>query len=326
MKTYYLLRIATIVVRFVPPRLAYWMCSLIGGIVFTVNYGIRSAVLDNVQHVLPKASRRLKRILARKVIRNVMKNYYDVIRMPSMSTAALERNNTVHGIDNLEEALKLGKGVLLITGHIGNFSIVASLAASRNYKAAVVVEDLEPPVLHDYVSKLRGHFGLRLLKMGSSEIRTIYKLLRNNEILLLAVDRDVNDDGVPVRFFGEQADMPPGAVALALRTGAAIVPGYTLRLPDNTSVVIIDPAIELTRTGNRDEDLRINMEKVARILETYILKAPDQWVVLQRVWDKDYTKDEGSGTGDQGSGNEKQNGHINEQIPPELKEPAPASG
>jgi lauroyl/myristoyl acyltransferase len=182
----------------------------------------------------------------------------------------------------------------------------------------VVVEDIEPPVLHDYVNKLRGHFGLKMLKMGSSEIRTIYKLLRNNEVLLLAVDRDVNDEGIPVPFFDAPADMPPGAIALALRTGAALVPGYTLRLPDNTSVVILDEQINLIRTGDREKDVQVNMKKVADILETYILKAPDQWVVLQRVWDKDYTEDKEPVVGDQ-------NGHSDEQVPPEQKELASTS-
>lgn len=318
MKTYYFLRIASFIVRFVPPRMAYWVCSLAGGIVFTLNYKVRGAVLDNIHHVLPKSSRRLRRVLARKVIRNVVKNYYDVIRIPTMSPADLERNITVHGIEHLDEALKLGKGAMVISGHIGNFSIVAQLASARNYNTSVIAEDIEPPLLYDYVSDLRGHFGLKMLKIGSSEVRTIYKLLRNNEVLLIALDRDVNDEGMPIHFFDALADMPHGAVALALRTGAALVPGYTLRLPDNSSVVIIDKAIDLVRTGNKDEDVRLNMEKIADILETYILKAPDQWVVLQRVWDKDYTKDQEQGIVGQ-------NGHTKEELPHEQKESIPSS-
>ncbi len=313
MKTYYLLRIASVVVRFVPLRLAYWLCSLIGGIIFTLNHSVRDDVLDNVRHVLPKSSRRLKRVLARRIIRNVVKNYYDVIRIPTMSAADLERTITIHGIEHIDEALKSGKGVIIISGHIGNFSIVAQLAAARDYNVSVVAEDIEPPKLYDYVNKLRGHFGLKMLKMGSSEVRTIYKLLRNNEVLMLAIDRDVTNEGMPVPFFDAPADMPQGAVALALRTGAVLLPGYTLRLPDNTSVVILDDPITLERTGDREVDVRINMCKVARILETYILKAPDQWVVLQRIWDKDYTKDQGPHT-------KGRNGHSEEAFPHEKKE------
>lgn len=315
MKTYYLLRIAAFVVRFVPSRLAYWACSLIGAIVFLVNWRIRAAVLDNMAHVLPKSSRRLKRILARRIIGNVAKNYYDVIRVPTMKPADLERGITVHGIEHLDKALKQGKGAILITGHMGNFSIVAQLAAARNYEASVVVEDIEPPKLYDYVNNMREHFGLKTLKMGSSEIRTIYRNLKNNEVLLFAVDRDVNDEGMPVPFFDSVADMPFGPVSLALRTGAALIPGYTLRLPDNSSVVILDPPIALERTGDRDLDVRANMAHIASILETYILKAPDQWVVLQRIWDKDYTKDKVAEIKQLASGTKEPNGHSAEPLP-----------
>src|SRR5450759_2567728 len=66
MKPYYLLRIAAYLVRFVPHRVAYWRCSIIGGIVFTLNWRVRESVLDNMGHVLPKASRRLRRVLGRR--------------------------------------------------------------------------------------------------------------------------------------------------------------------------------------------------------------------------------------------------------------------
>jgi KDO2-lipid IV(A) lauroyltransferase len=315
MKTYYLLRIAAYLVRFVPHRVAYWICSIIGGVIFTLNWRVREAVLDNMGHVLPKATRQLRRVLGRRIVRNVVKNYYDVIRVTTMSPAELERSITVHGLEHVEEALKQGNGVIIVSGHIGNFSIVAQLAAARGFDVSVVAEDVEPPKLYDYVNQLRGHFGLKMLKLGSSEVRTIYRLLRNNEILLLAIDRDVTNDGILVPFFGQPAHMPHGAIALALRTGAAILPGYTVRLPDNTSVVIIEPPLELERTGDRDEDVRVNMRQLAETLERYIIEAPDQWVVLQKIWDKGYTEEKAAGAAGQ-------NGHSVEAVPSEQKQPA----
>lgn len=318
MKTYYLLRIAAYLVKFVPHRAVYWICSIIGGIVFTLNWRVREAVLDNMGHVLPKASRQLRRVLGRRIVRNVVKNYYDVIRVTTMSPAELERSITVHGLEHVEEALKQGNGIIIVSGHIGNFSIVAQLAAARGFDVSVVAEDVEPPKLYDYVNQLRGHFGLKMLKLGSSEVRTIYRLLRNNEILLLAIDRDVTNDGILVPFFDQPTHMPHGAVALALRTGAALMPGYTVRLPDNTSVVILEPPLDLERTGDREEDVRVNMRHLAETLERYIIEAPDQWVVLQKIWDKDYTEEKAAGaTG--------QNGHSVEVVPSEQKEPASTS-
>jgi hypothetical protein len=120
-------------------------------------------------------------------------------------------------------------------------------------------------------------------------VRTIYKLLRNNEGLMLATDRDVNEDGVPTIFFDALADLPPGPVALALRLNTTVIPAHTYRRPDNTSVMCVGAPIELVRTGDRDLDLKVNMRKVAQVMEEQILHDPSQWVVLQKIWDSDYT-------------------------------------
>ena len=289
MKTYYLLRIATILVWFVPPRLAYWLCSVIGGVVFALNHSVREAVMDNLRHVLPASTYRQRRKVARKIVRNVVKNYYDLIRLPRMKLRDLERTITIQGMEYLDDALAQGRGLIVTSGHIGNFSIVAQLAAARGYKVSIIAEDIEPPKLYDYVNTLRSRFGLRMIKLGSTQVLTIYRLLKKNEVLLLAGDRDVTDDGIPTIFFDALADMPPGPVALALRTNTPLIYGYTNRKPDNTSIVQLEPPLELVRTGDRDLDLKINMRKMAQLLEEQILNNPSQWVVLQKVWDKDYT-------------------------------------
>jgi lauroyl/myristoyl acyltransferase len=289
MKTYYLLRIASVVVWLVPPRLAYWLCSMIGGVVFGLNHSVRGAVLDNLRHVLPHATHRQRRQMARRIVRNVAKNYYDLLRLPHMKVSDLERTITLVGGEYMDQALAQGRGLIITSGHMGNFSIVAQLAAERGYKVTIIAEDIEPPKLYDYVNHLRERFGLRMIKLGSAQALTIYRILKNNEILMLATDRDVADDGVPTIFFDALADMPPGPITLALRLNTPLVHGYTYRKPDSTSFVELAPPLEMVRTGDRDVDLKINMRKMAQILEEQILRNPSQWVVLQKIWDKDYT-------------------------------------
>jgi lauroyl/myristoyl acyltransferase len=289
MKTYYLLRIASVVVRLVPPRLGYWLASVIGGVVFGLNHSVRGAVLDNLRHVLPKATHRQRRQMARRTVRNVVKNYYDLLRLPHMKVRDLERTITLEGGEYMDQALAQGHGLIITSGHIGNFSIVAQLAVARGYKVTIIAEDIVPPKLYDYVNSLREHFGLRMIKLGSAQALTIYRLLKNNEILMLAIDRDVANDGIPTIFFDALADMPPGPIALALRLNTPLIYGYTFRKPDSTSLVQLAPPVELVRTGDRDLDLKINMRRMAQILEEQILKNPSQWVVLQKIWDKDYT-------------------------------------
>src|SRR5947207_3061602 len=134
MKTYYLFRLGSWLSRIVPTRMAYWVCSLLGGLVFYLSASVRRPVMDNMKHVLPDASVRVRRAMARRVIRNVLKNYYDLVRLPHQKAADLERMITVRGFEYLEEACAQGKGVIVTSGHIGNFSIVAQIAAIRGFK------------------------------------------------------------------------------------------------------------------------------------------------------------------------------------------------
>jgi len=287
MKTYRMLRVAAWLSRFIPARVAYWLCSLIGGIIFYLTPSVRQAVMDNMRHVLPNSSRHQRRNIARRVIRNQVKNYYDVVRLPSMKASDLERTITIRGEEHLKQAVENGKGAIVVSGHMGNFSIVAQIAAIRGYDVSIVAEDVKPPALYDYINHLRGQFGVKFVKMGSSQVRTIYRLLRSNGMLLLAADRDVNNAGVPVQFFDAIADLPEGPVVLALRLGTPMIPVHAVRLRDNSSVVDIYPPVEFERTGDLDGDTATNHRKVIQLIEQMILKAPDQWVVLQHVWDRE---------------------------------------
>lgn len=242
--------------------------------------------MDNLRHVLPDASVRARRILGRQAVRNTLKNYYDIVRLPHMKAKDIERTVVMRGKEHLEQAAAQGRGVILVGGHIGNFSVVAQIVAIRGYKVAIVTEDIQPPKLYDLMTELRGSHGIKLIKSGGSQVRTIYRFLRENGLLLLAADRDISNTGEPVLFFGEEADLPPGPVVLAQRLNVPLVPAHTVRLPDNTSIVNVYPPLELQRTGDNDRDAKANMALVARVLEEMIRKAPDQWVVLQRIWDR----------------------------------------
>lgn len=290
MKTYYLFRIATALSRFVPPRLGYWLASLIGGLVFYLSSSVRGAVMDNMHHVLPRSAPHERRSLARKVIRNHLKNYYDIVRLAHIKPEEVRAMiSSIEGLEHLEAANKAGKGVLVTGGHIGNFSVVAQLAAVLGYKAAIVAEDIQPEKLYNYVNNLRGRFGLEMIKIGAAQVRHIFKFLRTGGTLMLAGDRDVTDNGLPVQFFDAPADLPSGPVVLSMRMKVPLLPCLTLRQPNNKSILIIYPPMQWEITGDNELDEKVNHRKLVKVLEDMIRRAPDQWVVLQRVWDKDYT-------------------------------------
>jgi len=301
MKTYRLFLVVHRISKFIPASLGYWVCSLVGGIVYYFVPEIRRAVRANMLHVLPDSDDRQRRKISRKVIRNIYKNYYDLLRLPHLKPEQVYKMvPDIVGLEHLAEANASGKGAIMLTAHLGNFVVVAQVAAILGYNVAVVAEDIQPTVMYNFINRMRSHFGLKMVKVGSAQARTVYRHLREGGFLALAADRDVGDTGLPAQFFDAITEMPEGPVVLAMRLGLPIIPAFTWRLPNNKSKAIVLPPMELQETGNYEADLQANLRKITCLFEEMILKAPDQWVVLQRVWDREYTGVDGPQTSSNG--------------------------
>jgi lauroyl/myristoyl acyltransferase len=133
------------------------------------------------------------------------------------------------------------------------------------------------------VVSLRASKGIRLIPIDTF-LRPLFKALRNNEIVGLAADRNLIGAGTVVDFFGAPCLLNDGHVSLALRTGAALVPAFSLRNPDNHFDAYVEPALALDRTGNAQQDVRAGMAKLAAVLEKWIGQYPEQWVMFQPIW------------------------------------------
>ncbi|MCS7051405.1 MAG: lysophospholipid acyltransferase family protein, partial [Thermomicrobium sp.] len=216
-------------------------------------------------------------------------NYYDLVRLRSVDRHRLRELIEVRGLSHLEDALSRGHGVIVISAHLGNFNVVAAYPAELGLEAAIVVERVRPPQLFAYLCRLRSATGVRVLPSGPEAVPALLRLLRRNGILLVAGDRDVTGHHRAVRFFDAPAPLPIGPVALALRTGATLLPAFTIRLHPRRSLVVIDPPLELQHSGNHEHDLQENLQRVARCLERMIRTDPGQWAVLQPIWDREPT-------------------------------------
>jgi KDO2-lipid IV(A) lauroyltransferase len=106
-------------------------------------------------------------------------------------------------------------------------------------------------------------------------------------VLCILVDRDIQKHGVEIEFCGAKARFPTGAVDLAIRTNSALVPGWVRRLEGFKVEAVLGPELELIRTGDHDEDLRINTERLIRLFEVHLKRDPGQWSVLDRIWPDD---------------------------------------
>lgn len=282
--SYYVYRLFGAIMPWVPPRIGYALFRRFGDLAYSKSAGSRENVHDNLRHVLgPHADPARIASVARAIFRNQAYNYYDLFRAHALRPEQIERMVTVHGMEHLDQALAAGKGVVMVTAHFGNLEIVMQMFALRQYPVTAAAEHLQPEKLFQYVVSLRASKGIRLIPVDHF-LRPLFKALRANEIVGLAADRNLTGEGTLVKFFGAPALLPDGHVRLALHTGAKLVMAFSLRKPDHTFEAFVEPPLALEDSGDKERDLHLGMARLVAVLEKYIGRYPEQWVMFQPVW------------------------------------------
>ena len=138
-----------------------------------------------------------------------------------------------------------------------------------------------PTELMRAVNRARGGQGMRLVPISSP--LALHRTLKGGGVLGVLADRAVSGVGERVAFFGRPALLPSAHVALALRTGATLLPAFAWRAGGRLFATIEDPLV-LETTGDRNTDVREGVGRFARVLERYVARFPEQWTVFERVW------------------------------------------
>lgn len=284
MAGYYMYRLLGALVPLLPPTVGYRFFAAIGLVFFYLFADAREPLQSNLRHVLPAAHQSEIDKIARRTLQNHLKNYYDFFRASRLPAARIRSMVDVNGLDNLEAALARGKGVIFITAHFGNLDLVGQTFALNGYNVTTPAEHVKPEVLFQEIVKVRASKGLKIIPVDGP-LLALVRALRKNEIIGLAADLDVTRSGIQVKFFDAEARLPDGYAQLALKTGATIMPAFSIRQPDNRFAAFAEPPIQLTGTGDFDKDVRCGVEQIARVMEKWIAEYPDQWVFFHRIWD-----------------------------------------
>jgi lauroyl/myristoyl acyltransferase len=284
------LLVALKLVGWLPKTPAYGLARVVGDGAYYVRRSMREDVEDNMRHVLgPGASRAEVRRAAREAVRNVCRYYADLIRLPRTSSERLLLDEIkLVGFERLTEAMEKGRGAVAATAHFGNPEMAAQIASLLGLDVLVLSEPLNPPEFSDLVHRLRASNRARYEEVGYGAVSNALRHLREGrtrkgKVVAIAIDRDIQGTGAPVPFFGEVAPMPLGAVELAARTNAAIVPAYCRRRKGGYDL-IFEEAVELVDTGRAKEDVLVNARRLLARAEEWIRSDPGQWMVLERVW------------------------------------------
>ncbi|MCK9573223.1 MAG: lysophospholipid acyltransferase family protein [Candidatus Omnitrophica bacterium] len=199
----------------------------------------------------------------------------------------------IEGRQNLDEALKAGTGIILVTAHMGNFPLMSLKLAREGYKINFVTRPMRDEKAGDYLFNLRENAGVKsIFSYPRKEcISGILKALRNNEIVIMQMDQNFGSGGVWVKFFGKLAATPVGPITLGMRTKAKLVPAYIYREGLSRHCIKILPAEPIIEAENKDEAVLKNAAKFSRIIESWIKEYPEQWGWIHRRWKSQPPKD-----------------------------------
>ncbi len=281
-------RFAIWLVPLLPERFGYWFFARLGDCGYVLAGGMRANYQKNLRHVLGSGlPQGAYNRVTRKAFQNLLKNYFDLFRGHRMSEAQVNAQlESVVGLEHLDNALALGKGIIGGSAHFGNFNMFVHLTAlhlKREHEIIVPMERIKPEAVFELVLKQRAAQGIEIVPVDQAG-RVLLKKLKSGAILGLAIDLDATHTGPLVQFFNAPAQLPDGAAVLAVKYNAPLILAFVRRLENNKCAVVIEPAIELERTGNLAQDTMSALEKIVARMEYWIREYPEQWILFNPVW------------------------------------------
>jgi KDO2-lipid IV(A) lauroyltransferase len=191
----------------------------------------------------------------------------------------------IDGLEYLEQAREVGKGVMVVSCHMGSYEVVGAIWSANLAPVSLFAEELEPRALYEWYRDTRARLGISVLPLHLAGLRKVTQALQDQEMVVTAIDRDITGTGRMMPFFGRPAPIPLGPAAIALRLGTPLLPVCVYRLADDTYGGEATPPVIATSTGDaRADEVRVTQELLRRI-EGFIRKHPDQWHVPHRIWE-----------------------------------------
>jgi KDO2-lipid IV(A) lauroyltransferase len=193
---------------------------------------------------------------------------------------------TIEGERYLLEGLARGKGVILVSAHFGNFPLMLGRLCLEGYKTSVIMRPLKDNRIEQFLAGEVRRIGLTpIYSIPRAEcVKLALRTLRRNELLFIPSDQNFGTGGVFVDFFNRKAATATGPAVFAERTGAAIIPCFIVRHPDNTHTIHIEPVLEPVAAESQEAYIQGTLQKITDVIERYIRQYPQEWTWIHRRW------------------------------------------
>ena len=270
--------------RVLPPGVSRKIGIGVGHAFYRLHRRLRRVGARNLQMAFPTVDAREHERILRGVFTTLGRQLADFAHLPGVGKQNVEQWVTYCGLENYLAARARGKGVLFVTAHLGGWEIGSYAHSVNGYPIRILVRGLDNLVLDRWVRRVRTRAGNTVL--DKDFVRGLLQSMKAGETVGILMDTNVTPpQGVFVDFFGIPACTGSLLAKVALRTDAAVVPGFTIWHEDQQRYIIhFDPALPLERSGDEERDVAANTARFTQAIEKYVREYPEQWLWVHRRW------------------------------------------
>lgn len=280
---YYFLEFARIIAARLPAFISYTIASAAGDVMYYLWPRGRRNMIKSIAAVLSKDvnSPEVRRN-ARYGMRNYCKFIIDMLRYAYPKNGVFERDIELSGTENIDNALAEGKGVIIVGLHMGNLDLGIRALSHAGYPINAVVQNMESGQVDRFIQKPRACSGVKLIGASNGILQTL-DVLKRNEAIAMMIDGPGYGKGILVKLGNKNITVPSGMAALALRTGAKILPCGLIRSANTKFHGIVSKPVQFKPTGDMVEDARDLTQRTVRELEGMARIFADQWYIFHAL-------------------------------------------
>ena len=257
--------------------------AMLGRLAYRIDRVHRRIALDNLAHAFPSRSDAERRALAREMFAHFGRLLLELIKFGSISREEMLRRIEVEGDDRVRQAHQQGRGVLFFTGHFGYWEIHAIAHALVLPNIAVLARPLDNPHLEAWLEQIRTRTGNSVIYRQGAIRKVLRELIGNRGVAILIDQHLHTPDAVYVDFFRRPAATTSALAALALRTGAPVIPVFALPLPHGRYRLIYEHPVDPPRPDAPDA-VKDFTQRCTDVLEMYVRRHPELWLWMHRRW------------------------------------------
>lgn len=244
----------------------------------------KKTVFDNLNIAFPELSINEKKKIAFGSYLSFAISLVEILYLPWMTENQMKNSVAIENLELIEEKNKLGKGVILLSAHFGNWEYIAASASLQlNKKFHIIVKNQRNKYVNDWMNRMRTRWLNEVVPLGVS-VRNIYAVLKNNGIAAMVADQRGPEEGLKLDFFGKKTSVYTGPAVLALKTGAPIIFGIPVRQKDYSYKSTLTELDKSNLPDDEEEKVKVLTERMIKYLEKIISEHPEQWLWMHRRW------------------------------------------